>query len=81
MVRGVNMKKVKFFCNHILPTVYDDSLSYYECLNKLVVKVNEVITTVNNIVERKVDEAIDDIIKNTALQAVYDEATETMYLR
>ena len=37
------------FCPKIVPLVYDDSLSYYEFLNKLMVKLNEVITFANKI--------------------------------
>lgn len=33
----------KFWCYKVLPLVYDDSLSYYEVLNKLTEKLNEVI--------------------------------------
>lgn len=37
------------FCPKIVPLVYDDSLSYYEFLNKLMVKLNEVVTFANQI--------------------------------
>lgn len=40
-----------FWCNKILPLVYDDSLSYYETLCKLSAKLNEVINDVNDIPE------------------------------
>ena len=35
--------KVKFWCYKVLPLVYDDSLSYYELLCKVVSKLNELI--------------------------------------
>ena len=35
--------KIRFWCNKILPLVYDDSLSYYEVLCKISAKLNEVI--------------------------------------
>ena len=38
-----------YFCQKILPTVYDDSMSYYEVLCKLTGKVNEVIENGNEI--------------------------------
>lgn len=38
--------KFKFWCQKVLPLVYDDSLSYYELLNKMVVYLNNVITDV-----------------------------------
>lgn len=34
----------RYFCQRVLPTVYDDSLSYYELLCKLVAKINEIIS-------------------------------------
>lgn len=40
---------LKFWVQKILPTVYDDSLSYYELLNKVVYKLNEVITDQNSV--------------------------------
>lgn len=39
----------KFYCQHVLPLVYDESLSYYEVLCKLQVKLNEVIKTQNEL--------------------------------
>lgn len=33
----------KFYCQKVLPAVYDDSLSYYEVLCKLGAKINEII--------------------------------------
>lgn len=40
---------MKGFISHILPLVYDDSLSYYEFLMKLVNKINEVVEDINKI--------------------------------
>lgn len=37
------VNKLKFWCFKVLPLVYDDSLSYYETLCKVVEKLNEVI--------------------------------------
>lgn len=39
--------KLRYWCNKILPLVYDDSLSYYEVLCKTSAKLNEVITSTN----------------------------------
>lgn len=36
----------RYWCQRILPAVYDDSLSYYELLCKVVAKLNEVIELV-----------------------------------
>lgn len=37
----------RFWCQKVLPAVYDDSLSYYELLCKVVTKLNEVINSQN----------------------------------
>lgn len=37
----------RFWCQKVLPIVYDDSLSYYELLNKIVVYLNNVISDVS----------------------------------
>lgn len=39
----MNDSKLRFWCNKVLPLVYDDSLSYYELLCKVVKKLNELI--------------------------------------
>lgn len=43
----VNIGKFRFLVNKILPTVYDDSLSYYEVLCKVIEKINEIIAVDN----------------------------------
>lgn len=45
----MDINKVYTRCYPILPTVYDDSLSYYESVCKLVSKVNELVDFINNI--------------------------------
>lgn len=37
----------RYWCQKVLPAVYDDSLSYYELLNKVVDYLNRVIAEVN----------------------------------
>ena len=36
------IEKIRFWCQTVLPTIYDDSLSYYECLSKFAEKLNEI---------------------------------------
>ena len=36
----------RFWCQTVLPLVYDDSLSYYELLNKVVVYLNNTISLI-----------------------------------
>ena len=38
----------RFWCQTVLPLVYDDSLSYYELLNKVVYYLNNAITDISN---------------------------------
>lgn len=47
----VSLDKFRFWCQKVLPLVYDDSLSYYEVLGKMVVYLNEVIDDVNADIE------------------------------
>ena len=37
----------RFWCQKVLPIVYDDSLSYYELLNKVVNYLNNVIAGIH----------------------------------
>ncbi len=42
-----SLSNFRFWCQKVLPLVYDDSLSYYEVLGKMVVQLNDVIDNVN----------------------------------
>ena len=42
-----SLSQFKFWCQKVLPLVYDESLSYYEVLGKMVVYLNQVIDNVN----------------------------------
>lgn len=44
-----NIAPFRFYCQTVLPTVYDDSLSYYELLNKVVQQLNDVINATNEL--------------------------------
>jgi len=45
------LKHFGFWCQKVLPLVYDDSLSYYEILCKVVNYINEIIDSENQIIE------------------------------
>jgi hypothetical protein len=47
-----NIEKVKFWCFKVLPLVYDDSLSYYEVLCKVVSKLNEMVDALQDLPEQ-----------------------------
>lgn len=46
------------YINKVMPTVYDDSLSYYEVLSKILYKLNEVI---ENVGDTNLKEEIDEV--------------------
>lgn len=50
-----DLKPFRFWCQKVLPTVYDDSLSYYELLTKVVNYLND---TIDNV------EALNDNVQN-----------------
>jgi len=56
------LRHFRFWCQSVLPLVYDDSLSYYEVLCKVVKYINDLIDSdkeiVNDIEELKSDLAI-----------------------
>lgn len=52
MTNSGNFKPLKFWCQMVLPTVYDDSLSFYELLNKVVFKLNELGKYYNELSEQ-----------------------------
>lgn len=45
------LKHFRFWCQSVLPLVYDDSLSYYEVLCKVVKYINELIDSDKEIVK------------------------------
>ena len=46
-----DFKHFNFWCQKVLPLVYDESLSYYEVLCKVVDYLNHMLDDVNNIVK------------------------------
>ena len=53
------IEKLKFYCQKVLPLVYDESLSYYEVICKVAKTVNEIILFTEGLKEN-----IDNINKN-----------------
>lgn len=47
--------ELKFWCQKVLPLVYDDSLSYYEVLNKVVNYINNILEDLETL-EEEVEE-------------------------
>lgn len=82
MVRGDNvayipMRQFRYWCQKVLPLVYDDSLSYYEVLCKVVTYINELIEQDKIIIEeleglRKDLETVQEWIKNFDTKFIED---------
>lgn len=74
---SINLKEVpRYYCQKVLPTSYDDSLSYYENLCKLTAKMNEIIDAINDSFETMVREKINSYF----VESIYDSSTETLVL-
>lgn len=65
----------------ILPLVFDDSMSYYEAVARLVHTVNQLIELVGGSVDETLKQYIDDRFDNLMINATYDEKTETVYFK
>lgn len=67
----------KWLTNVVIPQVYDDSLSYYEEMNKLIGCLNDVTNVIDGYRERLLQEVNDRIKADASLQADIDaEANE-----
>lgn len=70
------MEYIHFWCQKVIPLVFDDSLSYYEAICKFMQKLNEVINALNNNAEC-IDELQDKyiILQNNfdALEVKWEE--------
>lgn len=51
MYDALRIERFKFYCQPVLPLVYDDSLTYYEVLCKVVDYLNKVIDNENDMTE------------------------------
>lgn len=75
-IGNVKVTPMRFWAQKVLPLVYDESISYYEVLDKTVQKLNELIEVMNDKLDEYVRARIDELFIN----ATYDEATETIFL-
>lgn len=66
---------------NILPLVFDDSMSYYETVCKLVYTVNQLIGVINGDLSDNIKQYIDEQFNNIMITAIYDPETETILLR
>lgn len=71
-----DMERLRFWCQKVLPTVYDDSLSYYELLSKVVQYLNDTVENVNTLIQQVAD--IDADLSNVAI--IQDSGMSTEYV-
>lgn len=76
MITDVSVRPFHFWSQKVIPLVYDESLSYYEVLGKVVQKLNELIEYTENFTIEQIREVVSSLI----LEALYDEENETIYL-
>lgn len=67
-MKELNIRPFRFWCHKVIPLIYDDSLSYYELLCKVIKYLNEVIENQN-----QANDAIDIINDNFAVLKYYVE--------
>lgn len=77
----MKIKNFGWFCQHSLPAVYTDSLSYYETLCKVIAKLNETINGCNLALEKtdsieELQGQVDHLFQN--LDSVVREQLEAM---
>lgn len=57
-----------------------DSITYYQILQKLGLKTNEIIRFINNVLEDKIVDYIDRRFNDIMIDSMYEEETETLVL-
>lgn len=80
------IEDIKYWTYKVLPLVYDDSLSYYEIVNKCVTKINEMIPIVNESketitaeVQRQIQEMLTEgTLNNLINQQIFGELNEQL---
>ena len=73
-------KPFKFWCQHVLPAVYDESLSYYELLSKVVNYINNLVTDVSTLASAFTDlqNYVDDYFTSTDFQQLVNDKLDEM---
>lgn len=76
-----DLKKAKnYYSYKVIPLAFDESMSYIEDIASLRHKLNEVITFVNDVIEEKITDYIDERFNDIMLNSMYDAETETLIL-
>lgn len=75
-----DLKPFQFWCQKVLPLVYDDSLSYYELLCKVIDYLNKTITDVSYLHDEfvKLKDFVDNYFKNLDVQQEINKKLDEM---
>ena len=70
----------RFWCQKVLPLVYDDSLSYYELLCKVIAKLNETIDDTNSLLDAFValKEYVDNYFDSHEIETLIQQKLDEM---
>ena len=74
------IRPFRFWCNKILPLVYDDSLSYYKLLCKVVDYLNKVITQTNENTDyiNTLGKMIEDYLSSPEIKEIIEDKLDEM---
>ena len=70
------LQPFRYWCQKVLPLVYDDSLSYYEMCCKMLSKINEIVAAYNDNFSDMVKDEIINNLNKIMLELMYDEDAE-----
>ena len=79
-----HVKPFRFWCQKVIPLVYDDALSYYEAIEKISYKLNEIIGVLNQYdqgLKEYIDSSLDSLkayvdTQDATLEAQYKQAVQ-----
>lgn len=74
------MRPFRYWCQKVLPLVYDDSLGYYELLNKVVDYINNITTDVASLGEsyQRLEEYVNSHLDTEYIKALVDDELDKM---
>ena len=78
------IEKIRFYAQKVLPLVYDNSLSYYEVLDKVVERLNEIISVTNELqhtVEVTVEQTLEEWYESGRLEEIIGETLDDITAR
>lgn len=68
------------YSQKVIPLAFDESLSYYEDICRLVEKMNEIIDFANNELSEELKAYIDKRFNDIMLDTMYEPETETLIM-